>query len=73
MTQDDPAFPMPPPIKRAAPAQKAPEYVLVLEDAAGFRAGQVILNTEETAKALDGKCRPATDVDIGVAGIMRKV
>ncbi len=71
MTQDDPAFPMPPPLKRGAP--KDPEYLVALDAATGIRAGRVVPNTPENAKALEGKSRPATDVDIGVAGIIRKV
>jgi hypothetical protein len=71
MTQDDPAFPMPPPLKRSTPP-KAPEYIVALEDAPGIRSGQVVPNTQENAKALEGKCRPATDIDVGVAGIIRK-
>lgn len=72
MTADDPKFPAPPP-RVPAPPPKAPDYLVALDDAAGIRSGQVVPNTQENAKALEGKCRPATDVDIGVAGIMRKV
>jgi hypothetical protein len=57
----------------APPAPKAPEYLVALEDAPGIRSGQVVPNTQENAKALEGKCRPATDIDVGVAGIIRKV
>lgn len=56
-----------------APAPKAPDYLVALGDAPGIRAGQVVPNTPENAKALEGKRRPATDVDLGVAGIIRKV
>jgi|GEM_PF-5387361 len=57
----------------APPARKAPDYLVALADAPGIRSGQVVPNTEENAKALEGKSRPASDVDIGVAGIIRKV
>lgn len=61
------------PAAPSAPAPKAPGYLLALADAPGIRSGQVVPNTQQNAKALEGKCRPATDVDLGVAGIMRKV
>ena len=47
-------------------------YLVALDDAPGFRAGQIVPNTPENAKALEGKSRPASEIDLGVAGMLRK-
>ena len=72
MTHDDPAFPAPPPLKQSAAAPKAPKYLVALADVADIRAGQIVANTQANAKALEGKCRPASEIDLGVAGMIRK-
>jgi hypothetical protein len=57
----------------AAPAPpKAPKYLVALADAPGIRSGQIVLNTQENAKALEGKSRAASEIDLGVAGMIRK-
>ncbi|MBM3654746.1 MAG: hypothetical protein FJX06_18365 [Alphaproteobacteria bacterium] len=47
-------------------------YLVALADAPPVRAGQIVPNTPENAKALDGKSRPASEIDLGVAGLIRK-
>jgi hypothetical protein len=56
----------------APPAPKAPEYLVALEGAPDIRAGQIVANTQANAKVLEGKCRPASEIDLGVAGMLRK-
>ncbi|MBM3552166.1 MAG: hypothetical protein FJX45_10440 [Alphaproteobacteria bacterium] len=68
--------PAPPGVSDAAPAMTTAvvvsNYLVALGDAPGIHSGAVVPNTPENAKALEGKSRPASEIDLGVAGIIRK-
>ena len=54
--------------KRTAAAPKAGHFVL-LEDHDGRRRGAVLFLEPADIKALDGKIRPATDLDKSIAAV----
>lgn len=59
-----------------APAEAAtqlePTHLVITEDVDAFRKGMIIPNSSEIAKRLSGKTRPATQFDLGVAGIVTR-
>jgi len=53
-------------------AQIEPSHLVLLDDAEGFRKGMLVPNAPDIAARLSGKTRPATPVDLGVAGIVTR-
>lgn len=58
--------------KETAAAPKEPTHLVVLDDADGYRKGQVVENSPAVAKALGDNARPASAFDLGVAAVTRK-
>lgn len=60
----------PPP---APPSKElAPSHLIVTEATPDYPRGAILPNASELAKSLAGKTRPATQHDLGVAGIMTR-
>jgi hypothetical protein len=55
-----------------APAPISTGYIVVTDDVGRYRKGQVLPHAPELVEELAGKFRPATEFDIGVAGIMTR-
>lgn len=55
-----------------AAAPIAPTHLVVTDDVAPYRKGQVLPYAPEIVKALGANFRPATARDLGVAGIMTR-
>lgn len=55
-----------------APEPSAPEptHLVVIETTGDYPRGAIVPNVPDVAKSLAGKCRPAAQHDLGVAGIM---
>jgi hypothetical protein len=64
----EPAPPAPP----LAAAEAVPSHIVVTDDVAPYRKGQVLPYDLALVARLDGKSRPATPFDLGVAGIMTR-
>jgi len=58
------------PTPAAEPSAPEPTHLVVIEATADYPRGAIVQNVPEIAKSLAGKCRPATQQDLGVAGIM---
>jgi hypothetical protein len=61
-----------PPAPGPAPSPAAPSHIVVTDDVGRYRKGQVLPYAPELVKELQGNFRPATDFDLGVAGIMTR-
>jgi hypothetical protein len=56
----------------ASDTAQSPSHIVMLDDVAGYRKGQVLPYDLALVARLDGKFRPATPFDLGVAGIMTR-
>jgi hypothetical protein len=61
-----------PPAPAPSPAPIATGYLVVTDDVGRYRKGQVLPHASELVEELQGNFRPATDFDLGVAGIMTR-
>jgi hypothetical protein len=69
---EDKKTPPAPPAPSPAAAEAAPSHIVVTDDVAPYRKGQVLPYDLALVARLNGRFRPATPFDLGVAGFMTR-